>query len=109
MAYEYESNQGKVSGKVMGTEVIELPAGKFACLAIVREREADGTKTVENNWITPGVGIVKISGEDFVMTLAQVINEMRQGTISRSVTNSVPGAECSDTPAAAGIARSGRA
>ena len=71
-AYEYESNQGKVSGRVVGTEVIEVPAGKSACLAIVRERETDGVKRFEKHWLAPGVGIVKISEEDFVMTLSHV-------------------------------------
>ena len=72
MAFEYESSQGKVSAKVAGTEAIEVPAGEFACLAIVRKREADGRTVIERDWIAPGVGIVKLSREDYVITLARV-------------------------------------
>jgi len=69
--FEYESTRGKVRARVVGTEAVEVPAGKFACLAIVREREADGQKKVEKEWMAPGVGTVKVSGDDFVMTLAR--------------------------------------
>ena len=71
MAFEYESSRGQVSAKVVGTETVQVPAGKFACLAIVREREANGRKIIEKHWVAPGVGIVKISEENFVMTLAR--------------------------------------
>lgn len=71
MAFDYESTRGKVRARVVGTEAVEVPAGKFACLAIVREREADGQKKVEKEWMAPGVGTVKASGDDFVMTLAR--------------------------------------
>jgi len=70
-AFEYESTRGKVRARVVGTEAVEVPAGKFACLAIVREREADGQKRVEKEWMAPGVGTVKVTGEDFVMTLSR--------------------------------------
>lgn len=72
MAFEYESTRGKVSAKVVGTEAVEVPAGTFACLAVAREREADGRKRIEKHWIAPGVGIVKFSEEDTVVTLARV-------------------------------------
>jgi len=70
-AFEYESTRGKVCARVVGTEAVEVPAGKFPCLTIVREREADGQKKVEKEWMAPGVGTVKVSGEGFVMTLAR--------------------------------------
>lgn len=72
MAFEYESSRGKVSAKVVGTEAVKVAAGEFACLAIVREREVDGRKRIERHWIAPGVGIVKISEEGFVVTLDRI-------------------------------------
>ena len=71
MAFEYESMGGKVRTRVVGTEAVEVPAGKFACLAIEREREADGQKTTEKEWMAPGIGAVKVAGEGFVMALAR--------------------------------------
>jgi len=71
MAFDYESARGKVRARVVGTEAVEVPAGKFACLAIEREREADGEKTTEKEWIAPGIGTVKVTGEGFVMALAR--------------------------------------
>ncbi|MFP4058169.1 MAG: hypothetical protein ACLF0G_14980 [Candidatus Brocadiia bacterium] len=69
-AFGYESTRGKVRARVVGTEAVEVPAGKFPCLALVREREAGGEQETEREWVARGVGTVKVTGEDFVMTLA---------------------------------------
>ena len=71
MAFEYESTKGKVRARVVGTEAVEVPAGKFTCLVIEREREAEGKKKTEKEWMAPGIGTVKATGEGFVMTLAR--------------------------------------
>ena len=71
MAFEFESTKGKVRARVAGAEAVEVPAGKFTCLVIVREREAGGRKQTEKEWMAPGVGTVKATGEGFVMTLTR--------------------------------------
>jgi len=71
MAFEYESTKGKVRARVVGTEAVEVPAGKFACLVIVREKEAGGRKKTEKEWMAPGVGMVKAAGEGYVIALTR--------------------------------------
>jgi hypothetical protein len=71
MTFEYESTRGKVRARVEGPEAVEVAAGKFTCLAIVREREADGQQQIEKEWMAPGAGTVKATGEGFVMALTR--------------------------------------
>jgi len=72
MSFEYESTGGKVRARVARTEAVQVPAGKFACLVLEREREANGRKEIIREWIAPALGTVKVAGDDFVMALSQV-------------------------------------
>jgi len=72
MTFEYESTKGKVRARVVGTEAVEVPAGKFTCLVIERQREANGQKQTEKEWMAPDAGTVKATGEGFVMTLSRI-------------------------------------
>ncbi|MFW6161364.1 MAG: hypothetical protein ACODAJ_01265 [Planctomycetota bacterium] len=71
MTFDYESTRGQVEARVEGPEEVEVPAGKFTCLVIVREREADGRQQTEKEWLAPGAGTVKAAGEGFVMMLTR--------------------------------------
>jgi len=71
MAFEYESTEGKVDARVMGTEAVEVPAGKFACLKIEStHREGDG-KWTRTSWVAPGIGTVKDVRRDVTFALAR--------------------------------------
>ncbi|NQT86357.1 FecR domain-containing protein [bacterium] len=71
MAFEYESTEGKVSARVVGTEAVEVPAGKFACLKIERTREVDGEERTRTSWIAPGIGMVKEARGDSNLALVR--------------------------------------
>ena len=58
MAFEYESTQGKVKARVVRTEAVEVPAGKFACLAIESQLDVEGKEVTRTSWIAPGIGTV---------------------------------------------------
>lgn len=71
MAFEYESTRGKVSARVVRTEAVEVPAGKFACLAIESTHDVEGKKVTRTSWVAPGIGTVKEVREDFTIALAR--------------------------------------
>lgn len=68
----YGSPRGKVRARVVGTEAVEVPAGKFACLAIESKHGVDGKEVTRTNWVAPGIGTVKESREDVTIALARV-------------------------------------
>jgi len=70
MAFEYESTRGKVQARVVRTEAVEVPAGKFACLAIESQLEVEGKKVTWTSWVAPGIGTVKEARANFTMVLA---------------------------------------
>jgi ferric-dicitrate binding protein FerR (iron transport regulator) len=70
MGFEYESTQGKVSARVVGTEAVEVPAGKFACLAVESKYRVDGEERTRTSWVAPGIGTVKHVRPDLALTLA---------------------------------------
>ena len=72
MAFEYESTQGKVSARVVGTEAVEVPAGKFACLAVESKYTVDGEERTRTSWVAPGIGTVKHVRQDLALTLASL-------------------------------------
>jgi hypothetical protein len=72
MAFEYESPQGKVRSRVVGTEAVGVPAGKFACLAVESTYEADGEEKTRTSWIAPGIGTIKHVREEWTLTLTRV-------------------------------------
>ena len=85
MTFEYDSVKGKARVRVEGPETVETPAGKFTCLVIVREREADGKRTTQKEWVTAGAGTVKAEWEGVVMTLTRTAGpatpEPEEGTV----------------------------
>ncbi|MBL7224102.1 MAG: FecR domain-containing protein [Candidatus Brocadiae bacterium] len=70
MAFEYESTQGKVSARVVGTEAVEVPAGKFACLAVESKYRVDGEERTRTSWVAPDIGTVKHVRHDVTLALA---------------------------------------
>ena len=49
-----------VKGKIVGWEVITVPAGTYRCLnVLITTTSDDGTTTSSTQWLAPGVGIVK--------------------------------------------------
>ena len=70
MAFEYESTQGKVLARVVGTEAVEVPAGKFACLAVESKYTVDGEERTRTSWVAPGIGTVKHVRHDVALALA---------------------------------------
>lgn len=72
MAFEYESTQGKVSARVVGTEAVEVPAGKFACLAVESKYTVDGEGMTRTSWVAPGIGTVKHERQDLALALASL-------------------------------------
>jgi len=72
MAFEYESAQGKVSARVVGTEAVEVPAGKFACLAVESKYTVDGEDRTRTSWVAPGIGTIKHVRHDLALTLASL-------------------------------------
>ena len=71
MTFEYDSVKGKARVRVEGPETVETPAGEFTCLVIVRERDAEGKRTTQREWVTAGAGMVKAVWEGVVMTLVR--------------------------------------
>ena len=71
MTFEYESTQGKVKARVVRAEAVEVPAGRFACLAIESKLGVDGKEVTRTSWIAPGIGTVKEAREDFTIALAR--------------------------------------
>ena len=70
MAFAYESTQGKVSARVVATEAVEVPAGKFACLVVESKYMVDGEERTRTSWVAPGVGTVKHVRHDVALALA---------------------------------------
>jgi ferric-dicitrate binding protein FerR (iron transport regulator) len=72
MAFEYESTEGKVSARVVGTEAVEVPAGKYACLRVESTHERGDEKWTRTSWVAPGIGTVKDSRPQVTIALARV-------------------------------------
>ncbi|MFA8342461.1 MAG: hypothetical protein ACEPO8_05760 [Rhodothermaceae bacterium] len=65
--YEYSEDDSTlitISGKVVGTEEITVPAGEFNCLKIETEIGGeDESKDVVTEWLAEDVGLVKIEAQ----------------------------------------------
>jgi len=69
MTFEYESPQGHVKARVVGTEVVEVPVGKFACLKVETRHRLGDREVTRTSWLAPVLGVVKEVREDAVLTL----------------------------------------
>ncbi|MBL7224383.1 MAG: FecR domain-containing protein [Candidatus Brocadiae bacterium] len=72
MAFEYESSRGKVRARVVRTEAVKVPAGKYACLVVESEDEIGDEKHTRTSWIAPGIGMVKEARTDSTIALARL-------------------------------------
>jgi hypothetical protein len=63
LAYEYQNSRGKVKVRVEGPEEVNTPAGRFTCLVLVNNMERDSNTVTRKNWIAPGFGSVKSTGQ----------------------------------------------
>jgi hypothetical protein len=58
-----ENRRGPVAGhtcKVIGEEVVEVPAGKFTAIRVDSVYPADGADSTVSRWFAPNVGLVKM-------------------------------------------------
>jgi len=75
MTYDYALPNGKVSARVEGPVAVVVPAGTFNCLLCVEQREVEGERWEQKQWVAPGAGVVKMilrAGKDFTLELASV-------------------------------------
>ena len=84
-ALTVETGTEKVHSKIVGSELISVPAGKFRALKVIQTTNSF-RKVAQNRlsttskktftrtfWYAQGVGVVKISGEDFTSVLTDFV------------------------------------